>query len=81
LAVAGRHATEVAVRVENRQQGEPNTRVVRGCGDARGEFTEVGVGRPVAIMMEIMEFTDAREARLQHLRKCKRADRLEILGT
>ncbi len=77
----GRHAAEVTVRVEDRQQREPNAGILRRCSKARGEFTQVGVRFAAAIMMQVMKFTDSREARLQHLGKRKGADRLYIFRT
>ena len=47
--------------------------------DALGHLGEVGVGRSVAVVVQIVELADAREAGLQHLDIELRCDRLDLV--
>src|SRR4051812_34741848 len=55
------------MRIKTRQQRQRNTRGFGGLRDACGHFGDIGVGRAVAIVMQIMEFADAGKTLLQHL--------------
>ncbi|MGY4349919.1 hypothetical protein ACVWXM_006412 [Bradyrhizobium sp. GM7.3] len=68
------------MRIKTRQQRQRNTRSFGGLRDACGHFADVGVGRAVAIMMQIMEFADAGKTLLQHLdiKQCR--DRRDVVG-
>ena len=80
LAVRGRRAAKAAVGVEDRQQGEADAGLGGGGGDAYRHLTRVGIGAPVDIVVQIVEFADAGEAGLQHLGEGLGGDRLDVLG-
>ncbi len=80
LPRARRHSAEIAVRVENGKQRQPDPRRrARRCDRAR-HLGGVGIGRARRIVMEIMKLADAREAGLEHLGIGLRGDRRDILG-
>ena len=56
-----------AVRVEARQQRQSDASHPSGVRNSRRHLCRVGVGRAVLVVMEIVEFPDARIALLEHL--------------
>src|SRR5689334_15946200 len=62
-----RLAAEIAVGIEDRQQRERDTTRRRSGNDALAHFREIRVRRALHIVMHVVKFADAREARLEHL--------------
>ena len=60
-------AAKGAVRIKTRQQRQADAGGFGSLRNARSHLGEVGIGRAVAIVMEIMEFADAGKALLEHL--------------
>ncbi|MGY2918482.1 hypothetical protein ACVWYP_004112 [Bradyrhizobium sp. USDA 3262] len=60
-------AAECAVGIEARQQREPDAGGAGGLCDAHGHLGGIGVGRAVAIMVQIVELADAGKAAFEHL--------------
>ena len=76
-----RRAAEIRVRVEDRQQRQADAgrrAPRRRCASAIS--ADRGVGRAVRRVVQIVEFADAGEARLQHLDIGLRGDRLDLVG-
>src|SRR5437763_5307053 len=64
---SGRLPAEPGMSVKYWQQCEANARRLRGRSDALGEFTDVVVVSAARIAMDVVKFSDTREAPLQHL--------------
>ena len=79
LAVMRRGAAEGAVRIETRQQRQADAGGFGSLRNARRHLGGVGVGRAVAIMMQIMEFADAGKPALQHLDIEQRRDASDVV--
>ena len=79
LAVMRRCAAEAAMRVEARQQGQADAGCLGCRGDAHRHLGDIGVRRPVAIVMQIVEFADPRKTALEHLDIEQGRDRLDVL--
>ena len=62
LAFVRRGAAEAGMRVEHRQQRQADAGLVGRGGDALGHLGEVGIGRAVAVVMQVVELADAGEA-------------------
>ena len=56
-----------AVRVKTRQQRKADAGKVGGARNSRRHLGRIGVGRAIVVVMEIVEFPDARIALLEHL--------------
>ena len=74
-------SAEGAVRVETRQQREADAGDFGGARNSRRHLGRIGVGRAIVIMMEIMEFPDARKALLEHLDIEQRCDGFRVFGS
>ncbi len=79
LALARRQALEAGMGVEDRQNGDAEARRLRRGDAAAGKLGRVGIGPPVAAVMEVVELADRGEAGLQHLDIGERGDGLDIL--
>ncbi len=75
-ALAGMRCSSAkgAVRVETRQQCEPDAGDLGGSRNSRRHLGRIGVGRAIVVVMQIMEFPDARIALLEHLDIEQRCD-------
>ena len=73
-------AAEGAVRVETRQQSEADAGGFGRARNSRRHFGGIGVGRAVAVVMQIVEFADARKTLLEHLDIEQRRDGFGVLG-
>ena len=67
-------AAERSMRVETRQQCQPDAGDFGGPCNSRRHLRRVGVGRAIAVVMQIMEFPDAGIAMLEHLDIEQRCD-------
>ncbi len=76
----GARAAEAAMGVERRQQREADAGRRAGGGDARGHLAEIGIGRAVDVVVQIVELADRGEAGLQHLHVGEGGDRLDVVG-
>ena len=74
------HSTKGAVRVKARQQREPDAGGLGGTRNSRRHFRRIGVGRAIMVMVEIVEFADARIALLEHLDIEQRCDGFRVFG-
>ncbi len=74
-----RRAAEGRVGVKDRQQRQADSSAARRRDDALGHFRTRRVGRSVGSVMEIVEFADGGETRLQHLDIELRRDRLDVV--
>ena len=74
-------ATEGAVRVETRQQREADAGDLGGSRNSRRHLGRIGIGRAVVVVMEIVEFPDARKALLEHLDIEQRCDGFRVFGS
>ena len=79
LPRGGCGAAKAAVRVEGGQQRESDPGVACRRNDTSGELAGIRERHPAAIVMQVVKFSDVREAPLEHLRKRKRADGLELV--
>src|SRR5207302_6165956 len=79
LPGGGCGAAEPAVRVEGRQQRESDSGVAGGRDDTAGELARIRERHPGLVVVQVVEFSDVREAPLEHLRERQRADRLELV--
>ena len=79
LAVVRRRAAEAGMRIEHRQQRQPDAGLASRRGDPLGHLGDVGIGLPVAVVVQIVELADAGEAGLQHLDIELRGDRLDLV--
>ena len=75
-----RGATKGAVRVETRQQREPDAGGLGGSRNSRRHLGRIGVGRAIVVVMEIVEFPDARITLLEHLDIEQRCDGFGVFG-
>ena len=73
-------STKGAVRVETRQQCEPDAGDLGGSRNSRRHLGRIGVGRAIVVVMEIVEFPDARIALLEHLDIEQRCDGFGVFG-
>ena len=73
-------ATKGAVRVKTRQQCEADAGDVGGARNSRRHFGRIGIGRAIVVVMEIVEFPDARVALLEHLDIEQRCDGFRVFG-
>ena len=73
-------AAKGAVRVETRQQCQADAGNLGGSRNSRRHFGGIGIRRAIVVVMEIMEFPDAREALLQHLDIEQRRDGFGVFG-
>ena len=80
LARRRRRAAEAAMGVEHRQQRQADAGRRRRGGDPLGHLGEVGIGPPVAVVVQVVELADAGEAGLQHLDIELGGDRLDVVG-
>ena len=74
-------SAEGAVRVEARQQGEADAGDFGGARNSRRHLGRIGIGRAIVVVMEIVEFPDARVALLEHLDIEQRRDRFRVFGS
>ncbi len=58
--------TEIRMRIEHRQQAEPDAGIGGRGGNALGHFAGMRVRRAADGVVQVMEFTDAREAAFEH---------------
>ena len=79
LARHGWLAAEAAIGIERRQHGDGDSGLIGGGKAAQGEFRWVGIGRPIRLVVEILELADDREAALEHLDIELGGDGLQIL--
>jgi hypothetical protein len=79
LPIIGRAATEAAMCVEDRQQGQADAVRLRRGDDALGQLAEIVVRRARGIVMDIVKLTDHRKTRLQHFDIGLCGDRFDIL--
>ena len=75
-----RRAAKAGVGVEDRKQREGDARLGRRARDALGHLGAVGVGRARGVVVQVVEFGDRAEARLQHFDIGLRRDRLDVVG-
>ncbi len=73
-------STKGAVRVETRQQCKPDAGDLGGSRNSRRHLRGIGVGRSIVIVMEIVEFPDARISLLEHLDIEQRCDSFRVFG-
>ena len=76
----GRRAAECRMSVEHRKQRHPDAGPSGGGEDAPGHFRARLIGRTVGRVVEVVEFGDRGESRLQHLDIELRGDRLDVIG-
>jgi len=74
-------ATKRAVRVETRQQCEPDAGDLGGSRNSRRHLRRIGIGPAVVVVMEIVEFPDARIPLLEHLDIEQRCDGFRVFGS
>jgi hypothetical protein len=74
LAGMRRGAAERAMRIETRQHREADATELGGPRNPRRHLGRIGVGRAVVVVMQIMEFADARKTLLQHFDIEQRCD-------
>ena len=74
-------STKGAVRVETRQQCEPDAGDLGGSRNSRRHLGRIGIGRAIVVVMEIVEFPDARIALLEHLDIEQRCDGFGVFGS
>ena len=72
------HSTKGAVCVKAWQQREPDTRCLGSSRNSHRHFRRVGVRRTIVVMVEIVEFADARVALLEHLDIEQRCDGFRV---
>jgi hypothetical protein len=75
-----RRAAEVALGVEDRQQGQPDAGRAGRRRDALRRLGDVLVRPPVRGMVQVVELADRREAGLQHLGEGEGRDGLDGVG-
>ena len=75
-----RRPAEAGVRIEDRQERQTDSRFARRGDNAPSHLGGIGVGRAVQRVVEIVEFGDGGEARLQHLDIEFGGDRLDVVG-
>ena len=80
LAGMWRRAAKGTVRVETRQQRKSDTGDLGGARNSRRHLGGIGVGRAIAVVMEIVEFPDARKTLLEHLDIEQRCDGFGVFG-
>ena len=80
LAGMRRGAAETAVRIEHGSSVSPMPLTSAAARNPRRHLGRIGIGRAVAVMMQIVELADAGETRFQHLDIEQRRDRLDIFG-
>ena len=73
-------ATKGAVRVETRQQCKADAGDLGGSRNSRRHLGRIGIKRAIVVVMEIMEFPDARVALLEHLDIEQRCDGFGVFG-
>ena len=73
-------AAKGAVRVETRQQCEADAGDLGGSRNSRRHLGGIGIGRAVVVVMEIVEFPDARKTLLEHLDIEQRRDGFGVFG-
>ena len=59
LAVVRRGAAEAGMRIEDRQQRQADAGRARRRRDALGHLGDVGIGPPVAVVVQVVELADA----------------------
>ena len=69
-----RPAVAAAPLVEHRQQGQADAGVLRRGNQGLRHRAGIVVPATIRLVMQIMEFADTGEARLQHFRICKRGN-------
>ena len=74
-------ATKGAVRVETRQQCEPDAGDLGGSRNSRRHLGRIGVGFAIVVVMEIVKFPDARVSLLEHLDIEQRCDGFRVFGS
>ena len=74
-----RRPSESALRVERRQQGQPDPDRRRGGDDPTGHLARICVGAAVGSVVEVVELAHQREAALQHLQIREGRDRLHVV--
>jgi hypothetical protein len=73
-------STKGAVRVKTRQQCKPDAGDLGCARNSCRHLGRIGIGRAIVVMMEIMEFPDARVALLKHLDIEQRCDGFGVVG-
>ena len=80
LPRARRRRIEIAMRVKDGEQRQPDPARRARFGDRARHLGAIGIGSARRIMVQIMKFADAGEPRLQHLDIGLGGDRRDILG-
>ena len=75
-----RRAAKGTVRVETRQQRESDAGGLGGAHNSRRHLGGIGVGRAIVVVMQIVEFPDARKTLLEHLDIEQRCDGFGVFG-
>src|SRR5579864_770756 len=79
LMGAGQRAAEAAMSVVGGDEREADAGLRGGGGDAHPGLGEISVRRAVGIVMEIVEFADARESGFEELGEKLRRDRFDVV--
>ena len=74
-----RSAAEAAMRIKTRQQREANAGILGRLRDPRGHLGEIGVGRAITIVVQIVEFADVGKTLLEHLDIKQRCDSRDVV--
>ena len=74
LAGMRRGPAKGAVRVKARQQCEADAGDLGGSRNSRRHLGRIGIGRAIVVVMQIVEFPDARKTLLEHLDIEQRCD-------
>ncbi len=80
LTCVRRRAAEIRVRIEDREQRHADAGRVGRRKHADRHLGEVVIGRAVDIVMQVVEFADARETGFEHLGVKLRGDGFHVVG-
>ncbi len=80
LTVGGGRTAEIAMRIEHREERHSDAGRRGSRQHALRHLGNVGIGRAVDAVMQVVEFADAREARFQHFDIELCCDRLDVVG-
>ena len=81
LAGMRRGAAKGAVRIETRQQRKSDTGGFGGSHNSRRHLGRIGIERAVVVVMQIVEFPDARKSLFEHFDIEQRCDGFRVFGS
>ena len=76
-----RRFTEPAEGVEDREQCQRDTGLLRGVDEAPGDFGAIVVGRAVLLVVQVMKLANCRVAGLEHLEVEQGSDGADLVGS